>query len=539
MKPMLFTMIKKGEFNKERIIKDIIAGIIVAIIALPLSVALGISSGVSPEKGLITAIIAGLLISFLGGSRVQIGGPTGAFVVIVYGIIETYGFEGLVISTIMAGIILIFLGLMRLGSVIKFVPHPVTVGFTAGIAITLLSTQIKDFLGLNIEKVPAEFIPKINSYLQNISTINLTALVIGIISLMIMIFWPKVNKTIPGSLIAIIITTLLVNVLKLPVDTIGSRYTEISAAIPTPSIPNINLQTIQSLIKPSFTIAILAAIESLLSAVVADGMIGSKHDSNMELIAQGVGNIASGLFGGIPATGAIARTAANVKNGGKSPIAGIVHAIMLFLIMIAFMPLAKLIPMTTLAGVLIIVSYNMGEWKTFYSLFKAPKSDVIILIVTFLLTVIFDLVVAIEIGMVLTMFLFMKRISETTNIETSECSNEFNKSTDKNNMNDNVLVYEINGPFFFGVVQKFIDAMKGLNSTYDVLVLDMKNATAIDSTAMDALIRLHRRCETHNVRLLLADINKQPKKVLRGMGFIDLIGEKSIFKTKEEALSSF
>ncbi|SFB29772.1 SulP family inorganic anion transporter [Clostridium frigidicarnis] len=539
MKPMLFTMIKKGEFNKERIIKDIIAGIIVAIIALPLSVALGISSGVSPEKGLITAIIAGLLISFLGGSRVQIGGPTGAFVVIVYGIIETYGFEGLVISTIMAGIILIFLGLMRLGSVIKFVPHPVTVGFTAGIAITLLSTQIKDFLGLNIEKVPAEFIPKINSYLQNISTINLTALAIGIISLIIMIFWPKVNKTIPGSLIAIIITTLLVNLLKLPVDTIGSRYTEISAAIPTPSIPNINLQTIQSLIKPSFTIAILAAIESLLSAVVADGMIGSKHDSNMELIAQGVGNIASGLFGGIPATGAIARTAANVKNGGKSPIAGIVHAIMLFLIMIVFMPLAKLIPMTTLAGVLIIVSYNMGEWKTFYSLFKAPKSDVIILIVTFLLTVIFDLVVAIEIGMVLTMFLFMKRISETTNIETSECSNEFNKSTDKNNMNDNVLVYEINGPFFFGVVQKFIDAMKGLNSTHDVLVLDMKNATAIDSTAMDALIRLHRRCETHNVRLLLADINKQPKKVLRGMGFIDLIGEKSIFKTKEEALSSF
>lgn len=539
MKPMLFTMIKKGEFNKERIIKDVIAGIIVAIIALPLSVALGISSGVSPEKGLITAIIAGLLISFLGGSRVQIGGPTGAFVVIVYGIIETYGFEGLVISTIMAGIILILLGVMKLGSIIKFVPRPITVGFTAGIAITLLSTQIKDFLGLNIEKVPAEFIPKINSYVQNISTISLTALAIGILSLIIMIFWPKVNKTIPGSLIAIIVTTLLVSLFKLPVDTIGSRYTEISASIPTPSIPNINLQTIQNLIKPSFTIAILAAIESLLSAVVADGMIGSKHDSNMELIAQGVGNIASGLFGGIPATGAIARTAANVKNGGKSPIAGIVHAIMLFLIMIVFMPLAKLIPMTTLAGVLIIVSYNMGEWKTFYALLKAPKSDVIILLVTFLLTVIFDLVVAIEIGMVLAMFLFMKRISETTNIETSEYSNEINKSIDENNMNDNVLVYEINGPFFFGMVHKFIDLIKELNSTCDVLVLDMKNATAIDSTAMDALVRLHRRCETHNVRLLLANINKQPKKVLRGMGFIELIGEKSIFKTKEEALNSF
>lgn len=539
MKPMLFTMIKKGEFNKERIIKDVIAGIIVAIIALPLSVALGISSGVSPEKGLITAIISGLLISFLGGSRVQIGGPTGAFVVIVYGIIETYGFEGLVISTIMAGVILILLGVMKLGSIIKFVPRPITVGFTAGIAITLLSTQIKDFLGLNIEKVPAEFIPKINSYVQNISTISLTALAIGILSLIIMIFWPKVNKTIPGSLIAIIVTTLLVSLFKLPVDTIGSRYTEISASIPTPSIPNINLQTIQNLIKPSFTIAILAAIESLLSAVVADGMIGSKHDSNMELIAQGVGNIASGLFGGIPATGAIARTAANVKNGGKSPIAGIVHAIMLFLIMIVFMPLAKLIPMTTLAGVLIIVSYNMGEWKTFYALLKAPKSDVLILLVTFLLTVIFDLVVAIEIGMVLAMFLFMKRISETTNIETSEYSNEFNKSINENNMNDNVLVYEINGPFFFGMVHKFIDLIKELNSTCDVLVLDMKNATAIDSTAMDALVRLHRRCETHNVRLLLANINKQPKKVLRGMGFIELIGEKSIFKTKEEALNSF
>lgn len=539
MKPKLLRMVDRREINKERILKDIIAGIIVAIIALPLSVALGISSGVSPEKGLITAIIAGFLISFLGGSRVQIGGPTGAFVVIVYGIIQSYGIEGLIISTIMAGIILIVLGLLKFGSVIKFVPHPITVGFTSGIAITLLSTQVKDFLGLTIDKVPAEFIGKWEAYFAHMNTFNLTAFLVGLGSLLIMIYWPKVNKTIPGSLVALIVATLVVNIFNLPVETIGSRFSDISSAIPAPMVPKVSFQTIKSLINPALTIAILAAIESLLSAVVADGMIGGKHDSNMELIAQGVANVASGIFGGIPATGAIARTAANVKNGGRSPISGVVHAITLLLIMMVFMPLAKMIPMTTLGAILILVSYNMGEWKTFYSLLKAPKSDVAILLITFILTVVFDLVVAIEIGMVLAMFLFMKRIADTTKIETMVlCSQGEDENIRDESHKDNILVYEINGPFFFGIVHNFMDVMKEINSSYEVLLLDMKNANAIDSTAMEALETLYSRCKKHNIKLLLANIQEQPHKVLKGMGFLELVGEEAIFNDREEALKS-
>jgi sulfate permease, SulP family len=539
MKPKLLRMMERREINKERILKDIIAGVIVAIIALPLSVALGISSGVSPEKGLITAIIAGFFISFLGGSRVQIGGPTGAFVVIVYGIIQNYGLEGLIISTIMAGIILIVLGLLKFGSVIKFVPHPITVGFTSGIAITLLSTQVKDFLGLTIDNVPAEFIHKWQVYFSHMDTFNLTAFLVGAGSLLIMILWPKINKTIPGSLVALILATLVVSVFNLPVETIGSRFNNISSAIPVPMLPKVDFDTIKNLLNPAFTIAILAAIESLLSAVVADGMIGGKHDSNMELIAQGIGNIASGIFGGIPATGAIARTAANVKNGGRSPISGVVHAITLLLIMVIFMPLAKLIPMTTLGAILILVSYNMGEWKTFFSLLKAPKSDIVILLLTFFLTVIFDLVVAIEIGMVLAMFLFMKRIADTTKIETMILScNVENEEVRKEDAEENILVYEINGPFFFGMVHKLMDVMKEINSSYEVLILDMKNANAIDSTAIDALETLYKRCEKHNIKVLLANIQEQPHKVLKGMGFIELVGEDSVFSDREEALNS-
>ena len=539
MKPKLLKIFERREFTKENILKDIVAGIIVAIIALPLSVALGISSGVSPEKGLITAIIAGFIISFLGGSRVQIGGPTGAFVVIVYGIIENYGIEGLIISTIMAGVILVIFGVLKLGSIIKFVPYPITVGFTSGIAITLLSTQIKDFLGLNITKVPAEFIPKWTEYIKHMDTFSLASFLVGIGSLIIMIIWPKINKTIPGSLVALIIATLVVNIFNLPVDTIGSRYNEISSSIPMPSIPNINLSTIKHLINPAMTIAILAAIESLLSAVVADGMIGGKHDSNMELIAQGIGNIASGLFGGIPATGAIARTAANVKNGGRSPISGIVHAITLFLIMILFMPLAKLIPMTTLAAILIIVSYNMGEWKTFYSLLKAPKSDVIILLLTFFLTVIFDLVVAIEIGMILAMFLFMKRVADTTKIKNMSI-NEYNNDENirEEVLGENILLYEISGPFFFGVVNRFMEVMKEISSHHEILIIDMRNSNAIDSTALDALEKVNRTCKKNNVKLLLVGIQEQPKKVLKSMGFIDLIGKNAVFSSKKEALAS-
>lgn len=538
MKPKLLKMFQRRELTGERILKDIVAGIIVAIVALPLSVALGISSGVSPEKGLITAIMAGFFISFLGGSRVQIGGPTGAFVVIVYGIIEKHGIEGLIIATMMAGVILIILGLARMGSIIKFIPHPITIGFTSGIAITLLSTQVKDFLGLSIESVPAEFIPKWQTYFQHFNTINMPTLLVGLISLGIMILWPKVNKTIPGSLIALVIATAAVSLFKLPVETIGSRYSNISSSIPMPSISLVSFSTIQELIGPAFTIAILAAIESLLSAVVADGMIGGKHDSNMELVAQGVGNIVSALFGGIPATGAIARTAANVKNGGRSPISGIVHAITLLLIMLVFMPLAKLIPMTTLAAILIIVSYNMGEWKSFYSFMKAPKSDMVILVLTFLLTVVFDLVVAIEIGMVLAMFLFMKRIADTTTIKTSICENcsEEDEVVENTNRSDKILIYEINGPFFFGIVHKFLEVMNEINKSYDVLILDMKNATSIDATGMDALKGLYARCEKHEVKVLLANVKEQPYSVLENMGFIELIGKDCVFESRDEAM---
>ena len=400
MSPKLFKMIRNNELTKEQAGKDIIAGIIVAIIALPLSIALAISSGVSPEKGLITAIFAGFVISFLGGSKVQIGGPTGAFVVIVYGVVKTYGLSGLITSTMMAGIILVIMGLLRFGSLIKYVPQTITVGFTSGIAVTLLTTQLKDFFGLKISDVPAEFIGKVGSYIQNISTFDIVSFLLGLSCILILVFWPKVNKKIPGSIIALLVSTLLVSFLNLPTDTIGTRFSEISSSIPKPELPFINFKTIVTLIKPALTIAILGGIESLLSCVVSDNMINDKHDSNMELVAQGLGNIASALFGGIPATGAIARTAANVKNGGKSPIAGMVHAITLLLIMLVLMPFAKLIPMTTLAAILIIVSYNMGEWSHFKKLLFSSKSEALVLVVTFTFTVVCDLVCAIAVGLV-------------------------------------------------------------------------------------------------------------------------------------------
>lgn len=401
MLPKLFKMIKNNELTKDQVGKDIISGIIVAIIALPLSIALAISSGVSPEKGLITAIFAGFVISFLGGSKVQIGGPTGAFVVIVYGIVKTYGVTGLITATMMAGIILVVMGLLRFGSLIKYVPQTITVGFTSGIAVTLLTTQLKDFFGLEIKDVPAEFIEKIESYIHHISTFDIVSFLIGLACILILVYWPKVNKKIPASIIALILSTLAVNLFNLPTDTIGTRFTQISSSIPKPQIPHLDIPTIVSLIKPAMTIALLGAIESLLSCVVSDNMINDKHDSNMELVAQGLGNIASSIFGGIPATGAIARTAANVRSGGRSPIAGIVHAITLLLIMVILMPLAKLIPMTTLAAILIVVSYNMGEWGHFKELLSSSKADVLVLITTFVFTVVFDLVLAIGVGMLL------------------------------------------------------------------------------------------------------------------------------------------
>ena len=542
-KPKLISLLddKESGFSKEQFLKDLIAGIIVAIIALPLSIALGISSGVSPEKGLITAIIAGFIISLLGGSRVQIGGPTGAFVVIVFGIIQNHGVDGLIIATFMAGIILVLFGLLRFGSLIKYIPYPITVGFTSGIAITLLSTQVKDFLGLSITKTPSEFIPKWEAYISHMNTTNLYTLAIGLLALIILIFWPKINKKIPGSLIALIVTTLVVFIFNLPVATIGSQFGKISSNIPIPHIPNLNLNTLKALIGPAFTIALLGGIESLLSAVVSDGMIGDKHNSNAELIAQGLANMGSSLFGGIPATGAIARTAANVKNGGRTPISGMVHSITLLLIMLVFMPLAKFIPLTTLSAILIIVSYNMSEWRTFKAILKAPKSDIAILLITFFLTVLFDLVIAIGIGMVVSMCLFMRRVAtsiEVNELNESDCSDKSNIDTDMENLKvgENVLVYDIRGHLFFGAVDTFMNTMKEINDDAKVLVLRMRHTKTLDVTGYKQIKNIALSCKSRNMTLIISELQEQPKKVMRLMGFIDTLGEDHFATNFDEAL---
>ena len=542
-KPKLISLLddKENGFSKEQFFKDLIAGIIVAIIALPLSIALGISSGVSPEKGLITAIIAGFIISLLGGSRVQIGGPTGAFVVIVFGIIQNHGVDGLIIATFMAGIILVLFGLLRFGSLIKYIPYPITVGFTSGIAVTLFSTQVKDFLGLSMTKTPSEFIPKWEAYISHMNTTNLYTLAIGLLALIILIFWPKINKKIPGSLIALIVTTLVVFIFNLPVATIGSQFGKISSNIPMPHIPNLNLNTLKALIGPAFTIALLGGIESLLSAVVSDGMIGDKHNSNAELIAQGIANMGSSLFGGIPATGAIARTAANVKNGGRTPISGIVHSITLLLIMLVFMPLAKFIPLTTLSAILIIVSYNMSEWRTFKAILKAPKSDIAILLTTFFLTVLFDLVIAIGIGMVVSMCLFMRRVAtsiEVNELNESDCSDKSNIDTDMENLKvgENVLVYDIRGHLFFGAVDTFMNTMKEINDDAKVLVLRMRHTKTLDVTGYKQIKNIALSCKSRNMNLILSELQEQPKKVMRLMGFIDNLGEDHFATNFDEAL---
>ncbi|MCX0357887.1 sulfate permease [Clostridium perfringens] len=542
-KPKLISLLddKENGFSKEQFFKDLIAGIIVAIIALPLSIALGISSGVSPEKGLITAIIAGFIISLLGGSRVQIGGPTGAFVVIVFGIIQNHGVDGLIIATFMAGIILVLFGLLRFGSLIKYIPYPITVGFTSGIAVTLFSTQVKDFLGLSMTKTPSEFIPKWEAYISHMNTTNLYTLAIGLLALIILIFWPKINKKIPGSLIALIVTTLVVFIFNLPVATIGSQFGKISSNIPMPHIPNLNLNTLKALIGPAFTIALLGGIESLLSAVVSDGMIGDKHNSNAELIAQGIANMGSSLFGGIPATGAIARTAANVKNGGRTPISGIVHSITLLLVMLVFMPLAKFIPLTTLSAILIIVSYNMSEWRTFKAILKAPKSDIAILLTTFFLTVLFDLVIAIGIGMVVSMCLFMRRVAtsiEVNELNENDCSDKSNIDTDMENLKvgENVLVYDIRGHLFFGAVDTFMNTMKEINDDAKVLVLRMRHTKTLDVTGYKQIKNIALSCKSRNMTLIISELQEQPKKVMRLMGFIDTLGEDHFATNFDEAL---
>lgn len=539
-KPKLFVVFPK--LTKDQVLNDVIAGILVGIIALPLAIAFGIASGVSPEKGLITAVIGGFIVSFLGGSRVQIGGPTGAFIVIVYGIVQQYGLDGLMVATIMAGVILMIMGFVQFGSLIKFIPFPVVVGFTSGIAVVIFSSQIKDFFGLAIDKVPADFIEKWTAYFQAAGTISWETFAIGAFSLLLMIFWPKVTRKIPGSIIAILITTFVVQFFHLPVATIESRFGEIPSSLPAPSMPHLSFMQIKELIMPATTIALLAAIEALLSAVVADGMIGSKHRSNMELVAQGAANILSPLFGGIPVTGAIARTAANVKNGGRTPIAGIVHAITLLLIMILFGKWAKLIPMATLAAILIIVAYNMSEYQVFKRLLKSPKGDVVVLFTTFLLTVIFDLTVAIEIGIILAVLLFMKRMAEVTNVGiiTRELRDE-EEGADPNSISDRVVprdveVYEISGPFFFGAAMKFKEAMRQVERTPKVRILRMRGVNAIDATGLNLLREVMEESKKEGTHLIFSGVHAQPLFAFTQFGLLDEIGEDNIFGNIDDAL---
>ncbi|MFK4973029.1 SulP family inorganic anion transporter [Lactococcus garvieae] len=537
IKPKLFSVLKN--YSREQFTKDLIAGVIVAIIALPLSIALAIASGVKPEQGLYTAVVAGFFISFLGGSRVQIGGPTAAFVVIIYGIIAQYGMSGLTIATFLAGIMMILMGLFRFGNLIKFIPKTITVGFTLGIAIGIFSGQLKDLFGLNMGAVPAEFVEKWVSYVQHFNTIQWPTLMIGMLALLIQIFWPHVSQKIPGSLVAIIVTTAIVSFGHLSVATIGDLYT-IKAGLPTLTMPNLSFSLIRQMISPAFTIAILASIESLLSCVVSDGMIGSRHRSNAELVGQGVGNMMSALFGGIPATGAIARTAANVKNGGRTPIAGIVHALTLLLILLFLMPYASLIPMSCLASILVIVAYNMSGWRTFiYMLRKAPKSDIAVLLITLFLTVFFDLVVAIEFGMILAAFLFLKRMSDVATVrqgvdKDNLDNEEISEDIDLKRVPKHTVVYEIFGSLFFGATTEF------LNFTHEegkrVLILRMRNVPAMDISGLEALEETFEICKKKKMTLILSHVNEQPYHVMEKAGFIEKIGRDNICKNIDASL---
>ena len=542
LKPQLFSSLKG--YDKKHFFSDITAGLIVGIVALPLAIAFAIASGVAPEKGLITAIIGGFIISALGGSKVQIGGPTGAFVVIVYSIVQNYGMNGLLISTVMAGVILVIMGLAKFGSIIKFIPHPVVVGFTSGIALIIFSSQVKDFLGLQITNVPADFIDKWTQFAAFINTINPYAFFIAAGSLLIIIFWQKLSHKIPGSIVALIVSTLAVNIFNLPVETIGSQFGEISSTLPSLNSFDISLSTIKNLIQPATTIAILAAIESLLSAVVADGMIGGKHRSNMELVAQGAANIITPLFGGMPATGAIARTATNIKNGARTPVAGITHAFVLLLIMIFFGQWAKLIPMATLSAILVVVAYNMSEWRTFRSLLKSPRSDVIVLLTTFGLTVVFDLTIAIEIGMVLAVFLFMRRMAMVTNVGviTRELTDDEEvivdpMAIDKKDVPERVEVFEINGPFFFGAVEKFKEATEVIENPPWVRIIRMRNVPAIDSTGLHVLEEVLHDSRKEGTEVVFSGVHAQPLMAFENSGLLKKIGEKNIHSNIDEALT--
>ena len=541
--PKLFTTLKT--YDRRQFAADLTAGIIVGIVALPLAIAFAIASGLTPERGLYTAVVAGFIISALGGSRVQIGGPTGAFVVIVYGIVQTYGVDGLTIATIMAGLLLTAFGLARLGGAIKFIPFPVVTGFTSGIAAILIVQQLRDVLGLRLTTAPPEFIERLMVYGENIRTINAYAVALSVGTLLVLWLWPRVSHKVPAPFVALIVTTLAAHLFGLPVETIGSRFGEIQAGLPRLHLPSISLVEGRELVGPALAIAALGAVESLLSAVVADGMIGGRHRSNMELIAQGAANIVSPLFGGMPATGAIARTATNVKSGGRTPVAGIIHALTLLLITLFLGHLAALIPLATLAAIVLWVAYRMAEWRVFKSELSAPKSDAIVMVVTFLLTVLVDLTVGIGVGMVLASFLFMKRMAEVTNV--TLVSREFQDTGPSPDQSGaiyrrripaGVEVYEINGPFFFGAAEKFKDTLSEVSKKPKVLIVRMRHVPAIDSTAMHALRDLVRRTRKDKTVVYFSDVHAQPLVALRQSELLDEIGEQNLFGDVDEALAA-
>ncbi len=545
--PRLFSALKK--YTKADFTTDLMSGIIVGIVALPLAIAFGIASGVSPEKGIITAIVAGFIISFLGGSKVQIGGPTGAFIVIIYGIIQEYGIEGLMVATMMAGVLLIVLGVFRLGTVIKFIPYPIIVGFTSGIAVTIFTTQIADIFGLDFqgEKIPGDFIGKWLIYFRHFDTVNWWNAAVSLVSIVIIALTPKFSKRIPGSLVAIVVVTLAVYYLKMyggvtSIDTIGDRFS-IQSQLPGASVPALDWEAIQNLFPVAITIAVLGAIESLLSATVADGVIGDRHNSNTELIAQGIANIASPIFGGIPATGAIARTMTNINNGGRTPVAGIIHAIVLLLILLFLMPLAQYIPMACLAGVLVIVSYNMSGWRTFKALLNNPKSDVTVLLITFFLTVIFDLTIAIEVGLLIACISFMKRVMETTEISVIRDEIDPNLESDLEVHEEHLVlpqgveVYEINGPYFFGIATKFEEMMAQLGDRPKIRIIRMRRVPFIDSTGIHNLTNLCEMSQKEGIHIILSGVNEKVHQALEKSGFYELLGAENICSNINEAVA--
>jgi SulP family sulfate permease len=540
LEPKLFTILRNG-YTKELFLSDLTGGVIVGIVALPLAIAFAIASGVKPEQGLYTAIIAGLIVAVFGGSRVQIAGPTGAFIIIIFGIIQKYGYDGLAVATIMAGVILVIMGIARLGTLLKFVPYPLIVGFTSGVALLIFSTQIKDFFGLSLTEVPSEFVSKWIVYGQNISGLNLTSLLVGLSSLIIIIFWPKISHRIPGPLAALVLVTAAVHIFDIKVETIGSRFGSVPNTFPVPGFPHVTWQIITNLFSPALTIALLGGIESLLSATVADGMMRTRHRSNMELIAQGLANIVSPLFLGIPATGAIARTATNIKNGGRTPVSGIVHSVVLFLIMIFLGKWAMLIPMPVLAAILIVVSYNMSEWRSFIKILKSPKSDVAVLISTFILTVLVDLTVAIEVGIILAALLFMKRMSEVSQVnvltrdfkEDREGEESINQ---KVTIPEGVEVFEVYGTLFFGAVEQFTESMRFLEKKPKALILVTKNLLAIDASGIHVLEDLYEELKSRKTKLIITGIHAQPLFALQQSGLFDKVGEDNFVGHTEDAI---